>query len=125
MLASEIRWKNGRPILKQVDLPLESLANSLDGPCALVYGEPAVTDIAKELAKWAKEHKTLELKSGVIEGDAELISVDDLSKMKGKTELLGEIGMLVSSPGRAIAGALRGPAGKIAGCLKAMSDKAA
>ncbi len=105
--------------------PLESLANSLDGPCALVYGEPAVTDIAKELAKWAKEHKTIELKHGVIEGDPDLLLVEEMSKMKGKTELLGEIGMLVSSPGRSIAGALCGPAGKIAGCLKALIEKAA
>ena len=105
--------------------PLESLANSLDGPCALVYGDPAVTDIAKVLKKWADDHKTIELGNGVIEGDPDLISVEDLSKMKGKTELLGEIGMLVSSPGRAIAGALRGPAGKIAGCLKARIEEAA
>jgi len=31
--------------------PLEALAGSLSGPCCVVYGEPAVTDIAKVLAK--------------------------------------------------------------------------
>ncbi len=102
---------------------LEPLAKSLAGPCALVYGEPAITDIAKELAKWAKAHKTITLKSGIMEGDPDLLDVAELSRMKGRTELVGEIGMLVSSPGSNLAAQLASPAGKIAGCLKAMIEK--
>ncbi len=102
--------------------PLEPLAKSLEGPCALVYGDPAITDIAKELARWTKSHKQIELKQGIIEGDPALVSVLELSKMKGRTELLGDIAMLLAAPGRQIAGALCGPAGRIAGCLKAMID---
>ena len=102
---------------------LEPLAKSLSGPCALVYGEPAITDIAKELAKWAKDHKTIKLKTGIMEGDPDLLDVKALSLMKGRTELVGEIGMLVSSPGSNLAAQLGGPAGKIAGCLKAMIEE--
>jgi large subunit ribosomal protein L10 len=102
---------------------LEPLAKSLAGPCALVYGEPAITDIAKELAKWAKSHKTITLKHGIMEGDPDLLAVEELSRMKGQTELVGEIGMLVSSPGSNLAAQLGSPAGKIAGCLKAMIEE--
>jgi len=102
---------------------LEPLAKSLSGPCALVHGEPAITDIAKELAKWAMTHKTITLKTGIMEGDPDLLAVEDLSRMKGRTELVGEIGMLVSSPGSNLAAQLLSPGGKIAGCLKAMIEK--
>ena len=102
---------------------LEPLAKSLAGPCALVYGEPAITDIAKELAKWAKDHKTITLRTGIIEGDPDLLDVKEMSQMKGRTELVGEIGMLVSSPGSNLAAQLGSSAGKIAGCLKAMIEK--
>ncbi len=101
---------------------LEPLAKSLEGPCALVCGEPAITDIAKELAKWAKSHKTIKLKTGIMEGDPDLLDVAELSRMKGRTELVGEIGMLVSSPGSNLASQLGSSAGKIAGCLKAMIE---
>ena len=47
------------------------------------------------------------------------------SRMKGLSELFGEIAMLVSSPGRAIAGCVQSPAGKIAGCLKTLAERAA
>jgi hypothetical protein len=45
--------------------------------------------------------------------------------MRDKGDLLGEVAMLVASPGRAIAGCLRSPQSKIAGCLKARIDAAA
>ena len=103
--------------------PLEPLANALCGPCALVFGEPAITDIAKELAKWAKEYEVLTLKNGIMEGDPDLFTVEELSKMKSQTELVADIAMLICSPGRTIAGQLRAPAGKIAGCLKALIER--
>lgn len=104
--------------------PLGPLVSGLKGPSALVWGDPAVTDIAKELVNWAKELKTLELKHGIFEADPDLLTVEELARMKGKRELIGEIAMLISSPGRRIAGALQSPAGKIAGCLKAIVEKA-
>ncbi len=103
--------------------PLEPLANSLSGPSAMVYGDPDIMDIAKELARWAKEHEAIELKHGIMDGDPDLYSVEALSKMKGRTELIGEIGMLISSPGRALAGQLRAPVARIAGCLMARIEK--
>jgi len=39
--------------------------------------------------------------------------------------VIGEVLMLIGSPGRAVAGCLRSPQSKIAGCLKTIADKAA
>ncbi len=82
-------------------------------------------DIAKVLVDCAKEFEALTLKEAIIEGDPSLATVVAVSKMKGKRELLGDVAMLVSSPGRSIAGCLSSPQSRIAGCLKAIVEKAA
>jgi len=108
------------------DGPLAPLSASLEGPCALVTSdETSVIDVAKALVEAAKELKELKLKTAIFDGDPELLSVDELSKMKGLNELMGEIAMLISSPGRALAGCVQSPAAKIAGCLKTLADRAA
>lgn len=102
---------------------LEALGDSLEGPCALVTGGGSVMDVAKELVRWGREFPQIKLKQAIIEGDRNLASVEDVSKMRGRRELIGEVALLISSPGRAIAGCLQSPGGKIAGCLKAMVEK--
>lgn len=105
--------------------PLEPLGESLEGPCALVTSSGSVIDIAKTLTAAAKSIENLKLKNAIFDGDADLMTVAQLSTMKGLTELLGDIASLVSSPGRTIAGCVSSPQGKIAGCLKAIAEKAA
>lgn len=105
--------------------PLEPLGKSMVGPCALVVAKESLVDVAKLLMESAKEFQKLKFKKAIFDGDPSLMTIEELSKVKGKRELLGEVLMLVSSPGRAIAGCLRSPGGKVAGCLKAMADKAA
>lgn len=107
------------------DGPLAPLGAALEGPCALVTCSESLIDVAKVLVEAAKDFKELKLKQAIFDGDPSLVSVEELSKMKGQTELIGEVGMLVSSPGRAIAGCIGSPQAKIAGCLKALVDKAA
>ncbi len=102
--------------------PLEPLAASLEGPCAFVTCAPGPVDTAKELLRLVKEFPSLELKTGLVEGEAEILSVEDIAKRKSKAELHGEIIMLAASPGRRIVGQLLA-GGKIAGCIKAVIDK--
>ena len=104
--------------------PLEPLGKAMEGPCAVVVARESLVDVAKMLIDAAKEFNKLKLKKAIFEGDPSLMTVEEFSKMKGKRELLGEVAMLISSPGRAIAGCLRSPGGKIAGCLKTIADKA-
>ncbi len=77
------------------------------------------------LVEATKEFKALKLKEAIFDGDPSLMTVESLAKMRGRSEILGELALLVSSPGRAIAGCIRSPQSKIAGCLKAMIEKAA
>ena len=107
------------------DTLLEPLGKSLEGPCALVTSSESVIETAKALVASAEEFTELKLKQAIMGGDPELLTVQELSKMKSQRELIGEIAMLISSPGRALAGCLQSPQAKIAGCLKAMIDRAA
>lgn len=101
---------------------LEPLARSLKGPCALVTGGDSPIDTAKELIRLVKEFPKLELTGGLVEGEPDILSIDEISKRKSKAELQGEVITLFISPGRRIAGQLK-VGGKIAGCIKAIVDK--
>lgn len=103
--------------------PLEPLTRGLEGSCALVHGGESVIDVAKTLVNLAKGYEALTLMTGLIDGDDELIPVLDLAKLKSKSELIGEVAMVVSSPGRALAGAMAGAGGRIAGCLKTIAER--
>ena len=105
--------------------PLEPLGKSMEGPCAVVVAKDSLVDVAKMLIDSAKEFNKLKFKKAIFDGDPSLMTVEELSKVKGKRELLGEVLMLISSPGRAIAGCMQGAGGRIAGCIKTMADKAA
>jgi len=105
--------------------PLDPLGPTLVGPCALVSSPGSLIDVAKLLVEAAKDFKTLKLKQGILDGDPTPLTVEAISKMRTRGEILGEFAMLINSPGRAIAGCLKSPQSKIAGCLKAIVDKAA
>lgn len=107
------------------DSPLELVGASLAGPCALVTTSESLVEAAKTLVEAAKEFTQLKLKQAIVDGDLKLLSVEEVSRMKSWTEVLGEVAFLAISPGRVVAGCLRSPQARIAGCLKAMADKAA
>jgi len=91
--------------------------------CALVTGAGSAIEIAKALVDLRKNYPKIELKVGILDGEPELISVEQLAKMKGRVELLGELAGAIRSPGARLAGCLAGPGGRIAGGLKALVDK--
>ncbi len=103
---------------------LGPLAAALEGPCALVTGGESVIDVAKLLVGMKKTYPKLELKLGMVEGDPSLMEVEQISKLKSRVEMLGEVAMLIASPGRRLAGCLQSPGGKLAGCVKAIVEKA-
>lgn len=130
-LRGELRSKNIRlQVIKNSlarralgESTLAPLAKALEGPCALVTGGESVIDLAKTLVELKKSYPALELKLGMLDGDPELVEIERLAKMKSRVDLLGELAMLIASPGRRLAGCLAGPGGRIAGCLKAIADK--
>jgi len=107
------------------ETPLAALGAALRGPSALVTSEQSIIDIAKALVAFARENKRPALKQAILEGDPNLVSVTELSQMKSRIEIIGDIAALIYGPGRRVAGAIQSPAGKIAGCIKAIADKEA
>jgi len=105
------------------DTPLSPLGDSLTGPCALITSSQSLIEIAKLLIDASKEFGKLELKTALLDGDPSLMTIVQLSKMRGKRELLGELAMLIGSPGRSVAGCLAGAQARVAGCIKTLADK--
>ena len=103
--------------------PLEPIGKNLNGPCALVTGAASVIDLAREVVSLAKDLPRLELKVALMAGESEVMPVREVAGLKGHGELMGELAMLVSSPGRSIAGCLSSAQSRLAGCLKAMAEK--
>ena len=101
---------------------LEPLCSTLTGPCAFVTGGPSPVDAAKELMRLTKDYPALELRFGLVEGEPDVLSIEQISSRKSKSELHGEIVMLAVSPARRVAGCLN-VGGKIAGCIKAIVEK--
>ncbi len=94
------------------------------GSCTVAYGGDSVVDIAKEIVDLAKKIKAITPKGAYVDGV--LMSADgvkELSKMLTRVELQGQVVQLALTPGANVAGALLGPGGVIAGCVKSVIEK--
>jgi large subunit ribosomal protein L10 len=96
----------------------------LEGPRAVAYGGDSVVDVAKEMSECIKKYKVIEFSGAFVDGVAvDAAGTVVLSKMPSRVELQGEIVLLANSPGSNVAGAIAGPAGAIAGCIKSLVEK--
>ncbi len=104
---------------------MEAAARLFSGPSAVVYGGDSIVDVAKEMLNWVKKLKTLELRGAYVDGALfDSKGAEQLSKMPTRLELQGRVVSCVRAPGARVAGALVGPAGVLAGCLKSIVEKA-
>jgi len=95
-----------------------------EGPSAVVFGGDSVVDVAKEMSDWIKKFDCVEFKGAFVDGTpVDAAGAKSLSKMKSRVELQGEVVTLAQSPGANLAGAIGGPAGAIAGCIKSLIEK--
>ncbi len=104
---------------------LAGLGPVLEGPSALAYGAESVIDVARELVKWAKEIKQLELKGAVLDGQlfAGAAGVEALSKYPTREEAIAKAVTLILSPGRNLMAQIKGPGSRVAGLIKAIEEK--
>lgn len=106
-----------------LDTPLRALGEAMRGPSALVTSDESIVEIAKKLLEFSREHKQLKLKQAILEGDSSLLTVEQLSRMKSRREIIGDVAACIWGPGRRVAGAIASPQGRIAGCIKALAEK--
>jgi ribosomal protein L10 len=98
------------------------------GPTLLCWGAEspkalgtAVKDVLKQLRPDPKVPEKVKEKTGVADGTK--VTLEELSKIPTRAEAIGGIVAAILGPGSAIAAALSGPAGQLAGIVKAIEDK--
>ena len=93
------------------DCGFAELKDSLTGPNAFAFSSDA-TAPARVLAKFAKKHKALVLKSGIVEGKA--VTVDTIKELSALPNRDGMLSMLLSC--------LQSPVSSFARAVKAVAD---
>ena len=105
---------------------IEGMDTLLSGPTALAFGYNDPVAPAKILATFAKDHKKLELKGGVLEG--KVISdkaVKALADLPSREALLTQIAGLFQSPMRGLVTVLSGPLRNLAYATEAVRKQKA
>ena len=98
----------------------------LDGPSAVVYGEASAPAIARALLEAKKADDKLELRGIFFDGEAYkgMDGIKKVSKFPTREEAIATVIAAILSPGKKLAGALKGPGGKIAALIKTVEEKA-
>lgn len=108
-----------RKVLGEMGFKVEGV---WDGPTTVAWGGNSIAELSKEIEAVAKKNeKFFKVKSAVADGQQ--VPFDVALKMPTKAEAQGRVVMLALSPASRIAGALLGPAGKVAGQIKSLKDK--
>lgn len=105
---------------------IDGLDTYLSGPTALAFGYTDPVTPAKILAAFAKDHKKLELKGGILEG--KVISADsikDLASLPAREVLLGQLAGVLQSPMRGLVTVLSGPMRNLAYAVEAVRKQKA
>ena len=127
LLTKDIRLnvvKNSLARRAFAELGRGGIGQLLTGPCAIAFGGDSIVDLAKVMVEWSKKFDALEIKGGYLDDkvlDAQ--AAEALSKMPNRQELQATIVAQALAPGGNISGALKGPASRIAGCIKDLIEK--
>jgi large subunit ribosomal protein L10 len=106
------------------NLGFNNVESLLQGPCAVTFGSDDIVSLAKILVEWDKKLEHFQIRGGYLDGQVlNAQMVQNLSQMPSRRELQATVVMLAKSPGSRLAGAIGGPAGYIAGCVKALVKK--
>ena len=116
--------KNTLAVKALGDQGITGLASILKGPSVLAFGGQDIVMLSKEITKWTKDQKTLQIKGGVVDGTTVgATDVEAISKGPTREELIGKIVQLMLSPGANLAAALLGPGASLASQIKSVGEE--
>ncbi len=115
-----------RKALEKSEKNVEDLYNVLKDSTSVMFSETANVP-AKLIKEFRKKHDRPVLKAAFVEqsfyfGDNQ---VDPLSQLKSREELIGDIVLILQSPGKTVISSLQSGGGKLAGIIKTLSEKEA
>jgi large subunit ribosomal protein L10 len=106
-------YKNTMVTLAAKELGHEGIVQYLEGPVAIAFGYEDVTAPARILADFAKTHKKLELKAGIVDGAVfDQDKVNQLASIPSKEVLIAKL-----------LGSFKAPLSNLAYLLNAVKDK--
>ena len=108
--------------LKEMDLP--ELGEVLEGPSAFIfaYNDPVAS--AKAINNFAKENKTLEIKGGLMDGQAlDADQVKAVAALPSREELIAKLLGTISNPLVQTVRVLNGPMSAFARTVQAIADQ--
>jgi large subunit ribosomal protein L10 len=110
--------------LEQLDEDYSELYDALKGPTSIMISS-ASNAPAKVLKSFREESDMPVLKAAYIDTDVFLgdDKIDELSKLKSKEELIGDIIALLEGPINQLVGSLNSGSANIAGLLKALEER--
>lgn len=100
------------------DIGLSELEGYLEGPTAIAFGITDPVSPAKLLIEFAKTHKALEIKGGVLEGSVIPVEkVRALADLPSREQLLGQIVSAMQAPISGLVNVLQAPIRNLAYAL--------
>jgi len=104
VLKNTLTWRAAQ------ELGLEELKTFLEGPTAIAFSSEDPVAPAKVLSDFAKKHKALEIKGGVLEGNViSLEKIKALAELPPKEQLLAQVVSAMQAPISGLVNVLQGP----------------
>lgn len=105
---------------------VEGIDSFLSGPTTIAFGYNDVVTPAKILDNFAKDHKQLTLKGGILEGEViDLNAVKALASLPSREVLLTQLAGLMQAPMRGLVTVLSGPLRNVTYVLEAVRKQKA
>jgi large subunit ribosomal protein L10 len=103
---------------------LDELKPLLEGPNSYAFGDSDPVAVAKAMSEFARTHKSVTIKGGVLQGRAiDAAGVQRLATLPGRQELLSQVAGMLAAPLRNMASVLAAPLRGLATQLHALAEQ--
>jgi len=106
-------YKNNLVVLAAKELGIEGLEEYLEGPVSIAFGYEDATAPARILNNFAKDHKKIELKAGIVDGAVyNKVEIEKIATIPSKEVLIAKL-----------LGSFKAPLSNVAYLLNAIKEK--